>query len=300
MPKKIKIRDGFEGEKVIYIPEKVLKEAKEKSPDLFHIYLTQIGYFPKAAFHYRERKKGCEDNILIYCLHGKGHCILDNKRHEVNPNQFVLLPATNKYISYWADDDDPWTIYWLHFTSDQINTVNNSLNINISKSPIQIPLNENAISIWQNIYQTLEMGYSHENLISASFCLYYLLATFLFPERHVYNSADNNGDIITRSIQNMRNNLNAKLTVEDMASQHRLSLSHFSSLFRKATGMSPIDYFIHLKMQKACQLLYLDRNRIKAIAMQLGYDNPYYFSRLFKKYIGSSPKEYRQLRKYIG
>ncbi|EOR96798.1 Transcriptional regulator, AraC family [Arcticibacter svalbardensis MN12-7] len=300
MAKKMKIRDGFEGEKVIYIPEKVLKDAKEKSPELFHIYLTQIGYFPKAAFHYRAREKGCTENILIYCIQGKGHCILDNKRHEVNANQFVLLPATNKYISYWADDEDPWTIYWLHFASDQIDHVNNSLNIQITKPPVQIPLNENAISTWQNIYQTLEMGYSHENLISASFSLFYLLATFLFPERHVHNNADNSSDIITKTIQNMRNKLNIKLTVEEMATQHRLSVSHFSNLFRKTTGMSPIDYFIHLKMQKACQLLYLDRTRIKAIAMQVGYDNPYYFSRLFKNYIGISPNGYRQRSKNIG
>jgi len=298
MNKKLKIRDGFEGEKVIYIPEKILKEAKQKTRELFHIYITQIGYFPKAANHYRERKKGCQENILIYCIQGKGHCILDNKQHEINSNQFILIPATSKYICYWADKYAPWTIYWLHYSSDQITIINQSLNIGISKSPVQIPLNENAITIWQNIYKTLEMGYSHENLISASFSLYYLLATFLFPERHANNNYE--GDIITRTIEDMRENLHTKLAAEEMASRNRLSVSHFSSLFRKSTGMPPIDYFIHLKMQKACQLLYFGSNPVKGIAMELGYDNPYYFSRLFKKHIGTSPKEYRQTSKKIG
>jgi len=296
--KKAKIRDGFEGEKVIYIPEKILKDIHSKSPELFNIFITQIGYFPKAANHYRERKKGCADNILIYCTQGSGHCILDKKQYEVKSNQFILIPATSKYICYWADEQTPWTIYWLHYSSNHISTINESLNIDVARPPIQIPLNENAIIIWQNIYSTLEMGYSHENLLSASFTLHYLLATFLFPRRHTNLNEDY--DLITMTIEEMKKNINSKLSLEKMASFHRLSVSHFSYLFRKSTGMPPLDYFIHLKMQKACQMLYFGNNHIKGIAIELGYDNPYYFSRLFKKYIGTSPKEYRSKNKNIG
>src|SRR5438128_365 len=116
MSSSFKRRDGFEGEKLISIPQKVWKEATAKAPALFPLYITHIGYFPKASFHYRERRKGCEDNILIWCLQGKGHYILDNKPFEVHANQFILLPATDRYIRYWADEQDPWTIYWVHFT----------------------------------------------------------------------------------------------------------------------------------------------------------------------------------------
>lgn len=298
LQRKRKIRDGFEGEKVIYIPEKILKDAKQRTPALFHLYITQIGYFPKAAHHYRERKTGCSENILIYCTWGKGYCILDNKQYEVNANQFILIPATDRYICYWADESTPWSIYWFHYTSDQIDAINQSLHITTSFRPVSIPANENSIRIWHTIYKTLEMGYSHENLISASFSLFYLIATFLFPERHVADK--DSGDIITKTIEEMRDNLQKKLTVEQIALKHRMSASHFSSLFRKATNMAPIDYFIHLKMQKACQLLYFGTNHVKEIALELGYDNPYYFSRLFKKHIGTSPKEYRQLNQAVG
>jgi len=73
----------------------------------------------------------------------------------------------------------------------------------------------------------------------------------------------------------------------------KASSSHFSIVFRKATGMPPIDYFINLKMQKACQLLDMDESRIKEVAHNLGYEDQYYFSRLFKKYMGISPEQYR-------
>ncbi|HEY4324815.1 MAG TPA: AraC family transcriptional regulator [Mucilaginibacter sp.] len=289
----IKRRDGFTGEKMISIPENVWKDAKERAPAIFQIYITYIGYFPRATGHYRERRKGCEDNILIYCLRGKGHLVVDNERHVVQPNECILLPATDKYIRYQADREDPWTIYWVHFTGDNIDLFNKSLNLDNFNKPVSIPFNDNTIAIWQNIYQTLEMGYSIENLCSASFCLYHFLAIFLFPQRHISRDKEEEVDMITQTIINMRNNLSEKLSVEDMALQHRLSVSHFSAIFRKSTGIPPIDYFIQLKMQRACQQLYANKAKIKAIAADLGYEDPYYFSRIFKKYIGSSPEQYR-------
>jgi AraC-like DNA-binding protein len=289
----LKRRDGFEGEKFISVPQKVWKDIFKKNPIFFQIYITHIGYFPRATFHYRERRKGCEENILIYCLQGKGHYILGDKRYEVVANQFLLIPATDEYIRYWADVEDPWTIYWVHFNGTDMDGFNEFLNLNVNKGPVNIPFNEKAIEIWHNMYQTLEMGYSIENLCSANFSLYNFVATFLFPERHIAVAKNESTDIITLTVMHMRENLDKRLTVDDMAKKHSLSSSYFSILFRKATGMPPIDYFIHLKMQKACQLLYSDEVKIKGVAMGLGYDDPYYFSRIFKKFMGVSPEQYR-------
>jgi AraC family transcriptional regulator of arabinose operon len=54
-----------------------------------------------------------------------------------------------------------------------------------------------------------------------------------------------------------------------------------------------MDYFIHLKIQEACKLLVLSRLSISEIAYELGYEDPYYFSRIFKKVMGTSPLQYR-------
>ncbi|MBB5635168.1 AraC-like DNA-binding protein [Pedobacter cryoconitis] len=288
-----KRRDGFDGQKIIHIPPRILKDYLKKHPALFHIYIAHIGYFPKAFSHYREWRKGCDDNIFIYCLTGKGYYIIDDQKFEVTPNQFFVIPATDKFIKYWADTDDPWTIYWVHYTGSIIDNFNTSLNIDFSKGPVPIAFNNKAIEIWKNIYQCLEMGYSIENLCNANFRLYHFIASFLFPDKNARSENNVNLDIINSTIMDMKNNIDKKLVVEDMANLHKLSCSHFSSLFRKATGMPPIDYFIHLKMQKACQLLYTNKAKIKEVAMDLGYEDPYYFSRLFKKYMGLSPEQYK-------
>jgi AraC-like DNA-binding protein len=293
MSNTFKRRDGFDGEKLISVPERVWKDNLKKFPMLFNLYITHIGYFPKAKFHYRERRKGCEDNILIYCISGQGHYVIDDKRFDVKPNQFFLLPATNEYIRYWADSEDPWTIYWIHFTGSSINEFNNSLNINVLKGPVHIPFNEKVLEMWENIYESLEMGYSIDNLCNTSFCLYHLIAAFIFPDKHILSGKNESTDVINSSILHMKANLVEKLTVEDIAMKNNLSVSHFSNMFKKATGMPPIDYFIYLKMQKACQLLSIHGAKIKHVALSLGYEDQYYFSRAFKKCMGMSPQNYK-------
>lgn len=290
-------RDGFKGEKLITLPESVLKNALENDPILSQIYVSSMGYFPKAAFHYRHRTNGCEDNILIYCLRGKGWYIINETMFEVSANEFFIIPATGEEMKYGADEEDPWTIYWVHFTGRDMELFNHSFNINWNDGPQQILLNEKGLQLWENMYNTLEMGYSRQNLAYINMCLYYFVATFLFPDKHSNEKKQDEKDMINNTILYMRDKLEEQLTVQDFASRNNFSVPHFSSLFQKATGMSPIEYFIHLKLQKACLLLYSTDIRIKNVAGAIGYDDPYYFSRLFKKYMNVSPDQYRQMRR---
>jgi len=86
------------------------------------------------------------------------------------------------------------------------------------------------------------------------------------------------------------------LTLKEIAEGVNLSGSHFSFIFRKKTGFSPIEYFNHLKVQKASQFLLFTDLRIKEIADKLGIKDPYYFTRMFTKLMGVSPATYRTKR----
>jgi AraC family transcriptional regulator, arabinose operon regulatory protein len=90
----------------------------------------------------------------------------------------------------------------------------------------------------------------------------------------------------------MIQHVNKCIKIEDLARHVNISESHLSKLFRLKTGSSPIDYFINLKMQEAIRLLSNKSLRIKEVAFKLGYNDPYYFTRIFTKQIGTSPASY--------
>lgn len=293
---KLKRRDGFNGQKQICLPRSVWKNIIEPDPVLSRLYVAEIGYFPKASHHYRDRRKGCTDNILIYCVLGKGWYKIKDKRFEIGPNEFAILPAGNSHISYGADAEDPWTIYWLHFSGHDLEIFNRRFDIDKNEAPRRILYNEKGLQLWKTMYQNLEKGYNNENLSNTNLCLYHFIATFLFPQKEAVEKRQEPDDKMVEIIDFMRNRLEDILTIEEMAARCALSTSHFSSVFRKATGMSPLLYFIRLKLEKACLNLRDSDMKVKDIASSLGYKDPYYFSRLFKKYMRISPESYRELR----
>lgn len=284
---------GFDGEKIISVPEKLWAFMFSSNPGLFRLYITHIGYFPKAQGHYRKRKNGCEDNILIYCTKGGGYFVVGDEQINLTANQYIIVPATKTAMYYGANDDDPWTIFWVHFKASDIADFNYSLAKFGAFQLNDIPYSEKTIHTWSQIYDSLDNGFSVTNLCNASFSLYYLLCLFLFHKQHLPVKHSSVPDIIDDTITYMKTVLHTKVKVSAFAERHFLSVPYFATLFRKKTGMAPIDYFIHLKMQKACQLLFQTSLQIKNIAVELGYADPYLFSRLFKKYMGTSPLQYR-------
>ena len=287
----IRKREGFQGQRAIVLPKKIL-EVCGYTPPINSLYVTDIGFYPRAEYHYRERPGGISQNILIYCTEGKGWLEVPSGHYDVNPNEFLIIPADTPH-KYGADEKIPWTIYWMHFKGIQSPYFASLLSKQYKDFVNYSPFLDERIKIFDSIYKTLESGYSLDNLTYSNISFSYFLASLSFTDkfasaRHVIEK-----DAVDFSIEFMQNHLDVQLTLESLASSINLSVSHYSSIFRKKTGYSPVVYFNHLKIQHACQYLQFTTLRINEIASKLGIDDPYYFSRMFTKIMGISPLEYR-------
>jgi len=287
-----KRRDGFLGEKQINVPKSVLNKYVRKNTFLNSLFITHIGYFPNALYHYRERRKGSEDYILLYSLDGKGYIENSAEKMELLPNQFIIIPP-HEFHRFQSEIDHPWTIYWVHFSSNKLKEFNTDFNANKYYQPTNLQYNGKIIDTWIEMYSSLAGGYQLENIGYANLCLYRFLSFFLFPNKKPF-IAEQEGPL-EKSIAYMKENIGNRLSTDEIAKHFQYSSSHYTTIFKQKTGMSPIDYFIKLKIHYACQLLTQSELKIKAIAEKIGYDDPYYFSRLFKQVMGKSPKDYRKV-----
>ena len=87
-----RIKEGFKGERAIVLPAFLIEELKQ-DPLGSELYITDIGYYPHACFHYRKRNtEEATEFILIYCMEGEGWFELDKHRYVVTANQFFILP----------------------------------------------------------------------------------------------------------------------------------------------------------------------------------------------------------------
>ena len=98
---------------------------------------------------------------------------------------------------------------------------------------------------------------------------------------------------IEETVAYMQQHLDKPLHVATLAAKANFSPSQFFLLFKRWMGSAPIDYFIRMRIQRAGRLLCDTNLSVKEVAAELGYDDPFYFSRIFKSVNGLAPSDYR-------
>jgi Transcriptional regulator containing an amidase domain and an AraC-type DNA-binding HTH domain len=290
----VQIKEGFQGERFITLPEELL-EQYEKEPIIGNLYVRKIGFFPKVKFHYIQKESGCNYAMLIYCVDGKGWYELNGKRYILEKDQYVILPKNTPH-KFGADEKEPWTIYWLHFKGELGKHFSPATPNPSTILPEDYSRMQDRINLFEEIYTSFSMGYIKEYMVYSSMCLYMFLASFIYVEqyRQAKTPSHKGFSFSSRVIHYMQENIERSLTLKQLADYFKYSPSHFSMLFREETGVSPINYFIQLKVQKSCQYIALTNLRLTEISAKMGFEEPAYFSRIFTKVMGVSPSTYRR------
>jgi len=236
----------------------------------------------------RQRQQGIRENILIYCIDGSGHLTVDGKEYRLTADSWFVIPCHEPH-SYLADDKSPWSIYWVHFGGSRADRYKKFYGLLMECGEANSSPKVNRIAIFNELLAALEVGFSAESLEYANMNLSSLLASFFYADTFASVKGYHSDKPVDRAILFMQRNVYKSLKIREISDYLGLSESHFSKIFRNQTGTSPIDYFIHLKMQEAMRLLTSNATRVKEVAFALGYDDPLYFSRVFSRHTGMSP-----------
>lgn len=284
----IKKRDGFKDERHIILPTNLLEEGRTHAL-VDYTVVNELGYYPDAKYHYRERHKGEQENILIYCLEGAGTIeIIGKELFTLTRGSLYCIPKNIPH-RYYSDASNPWSILWLHFETNLIE----EFFIHDMKPIIIDTPHKNALlqTHFIDLFDIAEKDNSLSNIICTSQLLKLILTEIHYLKDGL--SHDRQNTYLTKSIRFMNENISKDLTLFDLAKQLNISQSYVSTIFKKYLNKSPIDYFIEIRIEQACKYLKMTDLKIYEIAKKVGYHDPYYFSRIFKKSTNYSPKEYR-------
>ncbi len=252
------------------------------------LYPLAMGYYPDAHGH-RMQRQHLDSYLLIYCIGGKGTLMWGKRRHRIASGDLVLLPRGEPH-AYKADAKDPWTIYWLHFDGLLADEFHRHAQLTVPL--LSIGIQPRVVRVLDGLTDLRRGSHQLAEFIQGCHQLQALLSYVALLSRQQQPRSGKPLDLEKlRAL--MQEHIHSQLDLDSLAAEAKVSKYHFAKKFKALTGSSPIQYFINMKMQRACYLLDSSRQSIKEVAATLGYEDVYYFSRLFKKTIGLSPSQYR-------
>lgn len=284
------IADGFLGQKMIVLPN-TIKESQKTNYITRSFYISDMGFYPNANNHYRIRKKGANEYIFIYCVEGSGTLKIEGKSIEVLPNSFYIIPKNTAH-SYKAKENNPWSIYWIHFDGLAAQALYERYR-DPKKTNNSIPFESGRISLFNQIFQIYQSEYVFPKLEYANILGLNFISSFIYREVKDSVHMENHNNVVDAIIAFLNENLDKSFKSEDIAEKFNYSSSYLFNLFKKRTGYSLMHFFNLKKIQKACEYLKYTDLSIKEISYNMSFQDPLYFSRTFKKYIGVSPRVYR-------
>jgi AraC-like DNA-binding protein len=292
----IRRREGFPGQHLFVLPPSFVLQAR-RHPLLRGLFLTAAGYYPEAPGHLVERPAGVPEIILIACLSGRGWVELERgRRLAVQAGEAVVIPSRAAH-AYGADDKIPWSIMWAHFRGGHLAQFAAMLGATKADPILKLPPGAFERLRFDELYLALEAGCTLPSLLASSARLRMVLIELARLRVPANQRTGSTHEALRQNIEWMRGQRHRHIGLAELAAQAGLSVPHYSACFKRQTGYPPMAYFQRLKIQHAAQLLALTNLPVGEIGLAVGLEDPFYFSRLFKKVMGQSPRRFRANRK---
>ena len=233
---------------------------------------------------------GRDDYFLIYVTDGIFSTKIKDKIYNVKKGGVVIFPPKFKY-HYWGEP--PSKYLCVHFTGSHVETILTDLGFTLEPYVLENEFSPKIKSLFDKLIE--------KDMTNAPFLQYSLAC--LLEEILLTIATDrvksSGYRTLKESIKYIHANYTEKIVIPDLAKMEGLSNSRYIALFSKEMGKSPSEYILSLRLDRACELLLTSDMEIGQVGRASGYDDPYFFSKIFKKHMGMSPSEYRKRNKSI-
>ncbi len=274
------------------INAKLSSAAEQEARDnqlVADLFVTACGYFAKAAWHSLPARTLAE-HVLIYCVDGTGWVRASGRTLPVVAGDVFICPAGFEH-GYGSNRKQPWSIYWLHFSGHASDQVLAFLGWGQDSAPVSLGQDESL----KGGMRSLIANYAERDGLASIFDAGVALRQVIQCWKAHSNAAPRIPREIQRVLTMLRENYRTSYSVEELAQVAGWSASYFARSFQRVTGRSPIDYLVNLRIKHAADRLMTSRESVRLIAERVGYDDPFYFSRLFRAVTGLGPREFRRL-----
>lgn len=228
--------------------------------------------------HYITRGRGC-----LY--HGE-----DRPRRLEAGSVFFLMPGVPHW--YAPDPETGWDEYWVGFTGAYALSLFSRRFISPRRPVLRVGLSETILDGFQNLAEIARSEPPAFQQRLGALVVNLLAQVRGFSKEHRLGSEAE--ALVQKARFRFLENLARPLDLETFARELKLDYPAFRRLFKDYTGLSPYQYFLQLKIHRARHLLQEGNLSVKEVAYELGFDNQYYFSRIFKKKTGRSPSEWQR------
>ena len=241
------------------------------------------------------RPRGRVDFQIIYIASGRAYFHFDSPENEtvVTAGNIVLFrpKELQKYEYYGIDKTE---VYWIHFTGRDVKNILRKYGFSDDKRVLTVGTSLEYERIFKKVILELQRCQDdYEEMMTL--LLRQLLISFRreLKKEHVFKN-----EYMDREMEEaaayFNENYNRNISIEEYAACRGMSVSWFIRNFKKYTGTTPMQFVTSIRITNAQMLLETTNYAVNEISRIVGYDNPLYFSRLFRKQKGCSPSQCRK------
>ena len=248
-----------------------------------YLQINSCGFQNKLPDHAIIRKKGRSDYHILLINSGMCEVLHKDKLYTLTAGNLVIYaPGEEQKYTFKSEG----TSLWCHFTGKIVEELLNSCCIssgvyflNPSKT-----IFESYSDLIQRFHQPGREQYANASLLE-----------LIYSICDAVNCSDKkeNSDLISPILTYINANYNKQITLDKLAEKSGYSKSRFSHIFSEITGTTPIKYQNDIRLKVSCELLQSTELTVADIAFRCGFNDPLYYSKIFKKKYNLTPTEYR-------